>query len=161
MTIGEKIKKFRTACELSQKQLAIMSGMREPAIGNYELGNRQPRDTQLEKIAGALNISPLALSNPDLNSYHGIMHSLFELEDVYGFRPQETDGQIVLKDENINSVPNNYINAWYKELKKYKDGEISKEEYDLWRYSFPRMEVERTHNRLRKNRNDKIRKDNE
>jgi hypothetical protein len=27
--------------------------------------------------------------------------------------------------------------VWYKEAKKLKNGEISKEEYDHWRYNYP------------------------
>ena len=57
MTIGEKIKKFRTAQKLSQKQLAAMAGMSEPALRNYELGNRHPSEEQVHKIADALGLS--------------------------------------------------------------------------------------------------------
>ncbi|MEG1505422.1 MAG: helix-turn-helix transcriptional regulator, partial [Lachnospiraceae bacterium] len=69
MTVGEKIKKCRLEKNLSQKQLAIRSGMSEPAIRNYELGNRTPSDKQIEKIALALDVSPFALSEPNLDSY--------------------------------------------------------------------------------------------
>jgi transcriptional regulator with XRE-family HTH domain len=94
--IGERLKKFRTAKNLSQKQLAVMSKMSEPAIRNYELGNRYPNGKQLEKIAGALGISPLAIADPDFDSYHGLMHSLFQLEDLYGLKPQIIGGKIML-----------------------------------------------------------------
>jgi len=35
------------------------------------------------------------------------------------------------------------LNAWYKEADKFKRGEIAKEEYDAWRYNFPRVKAER------------------
>ena len=51
MTVGEKIRKFRIDQGYTQKELAIMSGLSESAIRNYELGNRFPSSKQLEKIA--------------------------------------------------------------------------------------------------------------
>lgn len=35
------------------------------------------------------------------------------------------------------------MNAWYKKADKFKRGEISKEEYDEWRYNYPRIKAER------------------
>ena len=49
MTVGEKIRKFRIDQGYTQKELAIMSGLSESAIRNYELGNRFPSSEQLEK----------------------------------------------------------------------------------------------------------------
>lgn len=147
MKIGDKIKKFRTAHGLSQKQLAIMSGMSEPAIRNYELGNRQPNEKQLQKIADILEISPFALSDPDIESYHGLMHTLFALEDMYQIKPIEIDNQTFLTVENKNPIPSDVIGRlreWNRELTALKNGEITQEEYDLWRHSYPRREVERT-----------------
>jgi len=146
MTVGEKIKKFRTEQELSQKQLAIMVGISEPAIRNYELGNRQPSAKQLEHIAGALGISPFALSAPDLDSYIGFMHTLFTAEDMYGLQIGEIEGTLCLQldknDKAFHSLHSRFL-EWKKEAAKLKFGEITKEEYDVWRYSYPRIEVER------------------
>jgi hypothetical protein len=36
------------------------------------------------------------------------------------------------------------FSAWQQEAEKLKNGEISKEEYDTWRYNYPRIEAERT-----------------
>lgn len=83
MKIGEKIRKYRTEQGLSQKQLAAMAGLSEPAIRNYELGNRTPSEKHLSNIAKALNISTFAISDLDLESCLGVMHSLFALEDGY------------------------------------------------------------------------------
>ncbi len=144
MKIGERLKKFRTAGGLSQKQLAEKSGMSEPAIRNYELGNRYPSDKQLEKIAGALGINPLAIADPDFDSYHGLMHSLFQLEDLYGLKPQMVDGKVVLAFEvrPTDTIAGD-LRLWSKELESLKAGTITEEEYNLWRYSFPQMQAER------------------
>ena len=61
MTVGEKIRKFRIDQGYTQKELAIMSGLSESAIRNYELGNRFPSSEQLEKIANSLKIQTLIL----------------------------------------------------------------------------------------------------
>jgi len=144
MKIGERLKKFRTAKALSQKQLAVMSKMSEPAIRNYELGNRYPNGKQLEKIAGALGISPFAIADPDFDNYKSLMHSLFQLEDLYGLKPQEADGQIVLMfDVKPSSEIAVDLRHWYDELQTLRSGNISQTEYDLWRYSFPRLQAER------------------
>ena len=121
-----------------------MSGMSEPAIRNYELGNRYPNGKQLEKIAGALGISPLAIADPDFDSYHGLMHSLYQLEDLYGLKPQIIDDKLVLSFAvKPTDTINQYIQLWNDELESLKNGNISQEQYDLWRYSFPRLQVER------------------
>lgn len=141
MTIGEKIKKFRTAQKLSQKQLAAMAGMSEPALRNYELGNRHPSEEQVHKIADALGLSFFALSDPDFDSYHGVIHALFSLEDQYHLTPKEINGQIYLSldDPSLKDT----LRLWYDERNAFNDGQTSQEEYDLWRYSYPRLQAER------------------
>ena len=148
MKIGERLKKFRTAKGLVQKQLGIMSGLSEPSIRNYELGNRYPNAKQLEKIAGALGISPFAIADPDFDSYIGLMHSLFQLEDLYGLKPQIVDGKVILSfDVKPTSSILSNLGYWNKEIESLKSGAISQEEYDLWRYSFPRVQAERIRNK--------------
>ena len=144
MKIGERLKKFRTAKGLVQKELAIMSRMSEPAIRNYELGNRYPNAKQLEKIAGALGISPLAIADPDFDTYHGLMHALFQLEDLYGLKPQNLGGKTVLAfDAKPASSIANSLRLWFDELESLQKGKTTQEEYDLWRYSYPRKRAER------------------
>ena len=151
MTVGEKIKKFRTARELSQKQLAIMSGMSEPAIRNYELGNRQPSDKQLEKIADALGMSIFALSEPKLDNHYGVLHALFSLEDDYQLAVEKHDEFISLAFPP-NSSTSDQLRKWQAKRCALLSGEISKDEYDEWRYSYPKSEAEQLQERLDKQR---------
>lgn len=44
------------------------------------------------------------------------------------------------------------LEPWEKMAQKYRNGEISREEYDQWRYRYPRSEAER--NNLAQNNND-------
>ena len=39
-------------------------------------------------LAQVLDVSPHALSVPDIDSYVGLMHTLFTLEDNYGLKDQ-------------------------------------------------------------------------
>ena len=45
------------------------------------------------------------------------------------------------------------LSSWSSESEKLKSGEITKEEYDMWRYSYPRIKAERIHEELKKLRN--------
>ena len=156
MEVGKKIKRFRTAFGFSQKELAQRAGMSEPAIRNYELGNRTPSEKQLKKIADALGISIFAISDPNLESYEGVLHALFYLEDEYGIVPKEIDGQVHLSVENKNAASravSKMLSSWSSESEKLKSGEITKEEYDMWRYSYPRIKAERIHEEFKKLKN--------
>lgn len=66
MLTGKKIKKIRLRRGFTQKQLAEKCDLSEPAIRNYELGNRTPSFKQLEKIAEALNVTAAELVVPEL-----------------------------------------------------------------------------------------------
>jgi len=56
MTIGEQIKQARMAKGLTQKQLGELSETSEGTVRQYEIGKRQPRIEQLQRIASALGI---------------------------------------------------------------------------------------------------------
>jgi len=162
MKIGEKIKKFRVAQGLSQKQLAIMSGMSEPAVRNYELGNRTPSFSQLERLSAALKLSPYALADPCLENRHGVMQTLFSMEDDFGLRPIEVDGQVMLcidrkKKSPAPGSPEDDLRDWYRVWVELSEGAISLEEYDEWRYSYPRLKAERE----KQARDERRRKDRE
>ena len=48
-------------------------------------------------MAQVLDVSPQALDVPDIDSYIGLMHTLFTLEDIYGLTVSEADGEVCLK----------------------------------------------------------------
>ena len=66
---------------------------------------------------------------------------LFTVEDLYGLKITELDGEVCLHlDKGMGT---NYItmfemfSAWKEQAEKYKNGEITKEKYDNWRYNYP------------------------
>lgn len=135
MTIGQKIKKLRLFKKLSQRNLAFMCGMSEPAIRNYELENRTPSLKQLEKIAAALGINALAISDINIDTYVGVAHNLFELEEQYGITVTRKNGSLCLTSSNSSII--NFLSEWNNMKEKFAAGEITQEEYDMWRYNYP------------------------
>lgn len=157
MTVGQKIKKYREAKNLTQKQVALRAGMSEPAIRNYELGNRTPSAKQIEKIALSLDVSPFAISNPDLESYVGVMHALFYLEENYGVIPGEIDGEICLRFKDKFSTISSDVEKWLREynaVQNASDDNMEKAEayYEEWKNSYPRLSAQETMKALRSKR---------
>ena len=161
MAIGERIRFFRNLRGMTQKYLGQVVGFPEKTadirMAQYESGSRTPKAELTENLAGALGVSPLALSVPDIDSYLGLMHTLFAVEDLYGMKIDKLDDEVCIRlDKNRGT---SYISllerftAWQKEAEKYRNGEISKEEYDHWRYTYPEIEVQRTREALDSLRN--------
>lgn len=145
MAIGERIRFFRNLCGMTQKYLGQVVGFPEKTadirMAQYESGSRTPKADLTNKLAEVFDISPQALSVPDIDSYIGLMHTLFTLEDLYGLKITELDGEVCLHlDKRMGT---NYIamfemfSAWEEHAEKYKNGEITKGEYDRWRYNYP------------------------
>ena len=139
MTSGQKIKELRQARNLSQKDLGIMSGLSEPAIRNYELGNRAPSPQQLKKIAAALNVSVYAISDPDIGNCDGVLHTLFQLEKMYGLSITRFDGIICLKLDGStkNGALTEMLPLWCEKKEQLSRAEITQEEYDSWCRQYP------------------------
>ena len=45
------------------------------------------------------------------------------------------------------------LSSWNSEFEKLKSGEINKEEYDMWHYSYPLIKAERLHEEFKKLKN--------
>lgn len=102
MTVGEKIKSFRSLKQLSQKALAEKAGVSEIAIRKYEAGERNPKPEQLKKIAQALDIGEnilfdIPLNTLELNTVGDVMALFFVLYNQAGLIPmynKNKDGEI-------------------------------------------------------------------
>ena len=101
MAIGERIHFFRLLRGMTQKYLGTIVGFPERSadvrLAQYETGTRKPKAELTAALAQALDVSPHALDVPDIDSYVGLMHTLFTLEDVYGLTVSEADEEICLK----------------------------------------------------------------
>ena len=72
------------------------------------------------------------------------MHTLFALEDLYGLKTNIADGEVTLHFDITNISDPSFsemVTAWAEQAAKYKSSEISKEDYDKWRYRFPEFDT--------------------
>lgn len=97
--IGFLIRNFRTAAEMTQKELADKCGLNESTIRNYELGNRYPDEATLLNIANNLGVSFYALSDQDVANIFSALHVLFDIEWAYGLCPTMKNGEVCFKFE--------------------------------------------------------------
>jgi transcriptional regulator with XRE-family HTH domain len=84
MAIGERIRFIRNLKGMTQKWLGIAVGFPEKTadirMAQYESGSRTPKADLTGALANVLDVSPLALSVPDIDSELGLMHTFFALE---------------------------------------------------------------------------------
>lgn len=83
---------------------------------------------------------------PDIDSYVGLMHTLFALEDTYGLKINKINDRLCITLDNHNksfTALFEYFNSWQAEYQKFLYGEINKEEYNEWKYNYPQFETER------------------
>ena len=149
MAIGERIHFFRTLRGMTQKYLGTQVGFPEKSadvrLAQYETGTRTPKADMTAALANTLDVSPLALSVPDIDSYMGLMHTLFTLEDRYGLEICECDGDVHLRvnarhGKDAAELSRSLI-AWREQAAKLEAGEITKEDYDRWRYNYPKYDT--------------------
>lgn len=148
MAIGERIRFIRNLRGMTQKYLGILAGFDEKTadirMAQYESSTRTPKADLTNTLAGVLDVSPLALNVPDIDSEQGLIHTLFALEDLYGIKVEEIDGEVSLRlDKNrasINASVYEMCSAWAKQAEKYRNVEITKDEYDKWRYNYPKFD---------------------
>ncbi len=150
MAIGQRIKFFRNLRKFTQKELGLKLGFPKNAadvrVAQYESETRIPKDDLINAFANLFDISPKALNVPEIDTYIGLMHTLFALEDTYGFKINKIDGQLCITLDNHNksfSTLFENLNSWQEEYEKLTNGEITQEEYDEWRYKYPQIEAER------------------
>jgi len=130
---------------MTQKYLGMSLGFPENSadvrLAQYETGSRTPKADLTVALAEVLDVSPHALSVPDIDSYVGLMHTLFTLEDNYGLKISEMDGEVCLKVDVRKSKDaarlHEMLCTWREQSAKLEACEISQEEYDRWRYHYP------------------------
>lgn len=144
MAIGERIKYIRNLRGMTQKELGMAIGFdartADVRIAQYESGTRSPKEKYIEALANALSVQPFALTIPDIDTYYGLIHTLFALEDLYGFKIKSIEDELCLVlDKNNRSYHtiHNKLSHWNDWHEKLNSGTISKEQYDNMRYNYP------------------------
>ena len=149
MAIGERIHFFRNMRGMTQKYLGMILGFPEKSadvrLAQYETGTRTPKADLTAALAKELDVRPQALAVPDIDSYIGLMHTLFTLEDRYGLKVCECDGEVHLRVDVFKgkdaSVLHKMLCAWRQVAAMLKAGEITQEDYDRWRYHYPEFDT--------------------
>ena len=150
MTIGQRIRFFRSLRGLTRRSLGIRVGLpgesADMRIAQYESGSVTPEPDMLKALADALEVSPLALTVPDIDSCLGVMQTFFALEDRYGLVVENRGGTVLLRvDSEAGEEANclsEMLHAWASISDKYQGEMISKTDYDKWRYNYPKYEEE-------------------
>lgn len=149
MAIGERIHFFRSLRGMTQKYLGMAVGFPERTadvrMAQYESGTRTPKADLTSALAHVLDVSPQALNVPDIDSYIGLAHTLFTLEDTYSLTVKEIDGKVCLQvdpakgrtAEELHKI----LTAWQEQAAKLEAGEITQEDYDKWRYRYPELDT--------------------
>ncbi|MBQ6325572.1 MAG: hypothetical protein IJJ45_04595 [Clostridia bacterium] len=81
-------------------------------------------------MAQVFGVSPHAISVPDIDSYIGLMHTFFTLEDRYGFHVEEADGDVCLR-VNLRENPlaaeiHRMLYEWQAVANALQKGEITR-----------------------------------
>ena len=133
MNTGELIRFYRKRKHLTQAGLGEAAGLSEPAIRNYELGNRTPDRGQLEKISKALGVTPDSLVRYEIESAKDALGVLFQLEDEFGLVPQE-GGTLGIDPKSKNAQElDAAIKAWSNARDELAREEMTEDDYRDWR----------------------------
>jgi len=128
---GKRLKYFRIRKNLTQYELGVLVGFNESnasiRIVQYEAGKRIPRERITLQLARVLGVCTHALTVPDMDTPIGIIHTSFLYEDMWGMEPA-----FMKSDSRLHGM----ICEWEKHRELYKRGEITKDEYDSWRYNY-------------------------
>lgn len=137
---------------MTQKTLGELTGIGEATIRKYELGIRNPKPTQLKKIAQALDIGEniffdIPLNTLEIKTVGDAMALFFLLYEKVGLiqYPNSTEGKTIdpqtLTFHFMNDKVNDLIARWLEDKRteentldmlndKLRRGKISREDYD-------------------------------
>ena len=120
MAIGERIRFIRNLRGMTQKWLGQAVGFPQKTadirMAQYESGSRTPKDDLVKSLADVLEVSPLALKVPDIDSDLGFIHTLFAIEDIHGIRVEKQGEEIHIVFDGSKRTMNESIfkmlSAW-------------------------------------------------
>ena len=135
---SRKIKKLREKRQLTQKQLASLSGISESALRSYELGDRKPKKEVLERIAMGLRVRPEYLSAPEFGPSMEFFYAMLENDELYGYTITEINGRPAITGGlmTVGMTFDGFLRDWNKMKKKLDAKEITREEYEDWKQTY-------------------------
>ena len=119
MTIGEKIKYFRSRIGITQSKLAELSGIHPVSIRKYETNKMVPQAAQIDRLAEALGVSSFALAGFEDNirletvgDFMGLMIMLIKTKIVSIYGEREENGMI--NADTVSFVINPFITNFFE-----------------------------------------------
>lgn len=98
MRFGEKIKAARLALDLSQAELAQMTGITERSLYSYEQNDTIPRTSNLKKLAQALGVSlSYLMEESESDTQSDINEEIFlaNVKNEYGSRGAKEASEVL------------------------------------------------------------------
>ena len=153
MTLGEKIRKYRSLNNMTQKELGMAIGFSaataDSRIRKYERDVMAPKHDIRLKLASVLDIDISALSDNDIHNEEDIMQVLFLLEEEYGITIDRSEDKTSItfdNDKKENAKLSSYLYTWYRQRRKLDSAVGLDEEsdhkallqYDRWKARFPK-----------------------
>lgn len=118
MTIGDKIKYFRTRIGITQSKLAELSGIHPVSIRKYETNKMIPQAQQIDRIAEALGVSSFAIAGFENNirletvgDFMGLLIMLIKTKIVVVNGERGTDD--IYKAETVSFKVNPLISQFF------------------------------------------------
>ena len=123
--IGKKIRACREFRGFSQIQLAELSGINVGTIRKYELGIRNPKPEQLEKIAAALGLNVSIFLDFNIETVGDVLSLLFAIDDSVNLSLSETEDQKIILDFD-NPMMQDFFKKWcqFKNVYEKEQAEI-------------------------------------
>ncbi len=161
--VGNRIRAIRTEKGITQAELGDMVGLSSDRIQKYENGARKPKKDMLNKIATALKVSTLALTDPNTTSYIGAMYAFFELEEQFNMKIKETPAskpRSLCLSVDFGDEMYRYMEEWYNTYSTVQaelQSASSQEERDTilkayhdWKWNYPQGIIDQTTKEMQK-----------
>ena len=133
--MGQRIRQLRMRRGMTQRELAEASGISESSLRSFELGANFPKDAYLEKIAQALHVRPEVFEGYDITSEIQLIHTLFNLEDAFGLRPQG-DASPAITAVGERSLIRKAFKEWSERREQLERGDMTEEQYSEWKNTY-------------------------
>lgn len=152
MAVGRRIRYFRRRDKLTQKQLGELLGYSkstaEVRVNQYENEIRLPKADTLAKLGRIFGVDAAVFDVPNIDNRAGLMQTFFMLEDIAGWKLTKVDGHFaVMLGTNVQGAQKVFddgiLQEWLDKQTALEQGELSRKEYDAWRYHYTEANLEK------------------
>lgn len=131
LAMGRSIRTLRKRRNLTQKELAQLSGLSESSLRSYELGARYPKVDSIARIAKTLAVPPKCFDTCNITTELELLHALFRAEDQFGI-VINCYGGVVAGSKKMEEA----MDKWFQMSLKLEKNEITEEQYQDWKDTY-------------------------